>query len=602
MNEQFSTSIQAQDNNHEFFKAASFSPDGTRILSYSSNSVVSIFSLPDSQPIFDQDYNWVPNFTIREPDIIHEAIWSPQSDKFISICRNNPIHSWDLKTGRLLASYLAFSNLEEMDTIYSGCFSRDGSLIYGGGDTSIRVYDSSRPGREIEFTKTYEKQIGGQKGAIFSLCVNPQKNSMLATGCLDGTVGIYNLHGNYLPIIKSVDIPSITSDNTNIEQSYGLPISFGSNKDKKEQYSDIRDEYQRGPRRRDKQNGMTCETLFAGHFKKRKDKKQQINTNQILNIQDQDQTTSIAQQTKEAHKQTESKQNKQNKPQQRKPSGVTQVLFSPCGNYLFSGGRRNNSICCWDIRNIQSAKCLFSINRACYTNQKVLFDISPDGRLLVAGDQNKEIRIYELFTESNQVRNYVNFASSIPQIEQNDQKIETLLRITETQQSSSEQIQPIIFQPHSELITSLKMDNVVNSVSFHPTLPLISATTGQMRFGLPFLQKKKRKREDISDDQLSNSSSNEIVEETKGEKRIREDEQIIQDIPLLITSKESQLITSGIELQIHNQEKINESETHIHKDINTQDGMKLQEKSQLSIFSFQDLFHQTEQEDKQIKL
>lgn len=57
---------------------------------------------------------------------------------------------------------------------------------------------------------------------------------MLATGCLDGTVGIYNLHGNYLPIIKSVDIPSITSDNTNIEQSYGLPISFGSNKDKKE--------------------------------------------------------------------------------------------------------------------------------------------------------------------------------------------------------------------------------------------------------------------------------------------------------------------------------------------------------------------------------
>ncbi|CAG8512173.1 15438_t:CDS:10 [Dentiscutata erythropus] len=65
--------------------------------------------------------------------------------------------------------------------------------------------------------------------------------------------------------------------------------------------------------------------------------------------------------------------------------GVTQVQFSPDGHYLFSTSRRNNSICCWDIRN--SGEVLYRLQRQGDTNQRLSFDIDHYGRFLTTGDQ-----------------------------------------------------------------------------------------------------------------------------------------------------------------------------------------------------------------------
>ncbi|CAG8718876.1 23691_t:CDS:10, partial [Cetraspora pellucida] len=70
------------------------------------------------------------------------------------------------------------------------------------------------------------------------------------------------------------------------------------------------------------------------------------------------------------------------------------VQFSPSGHYLFSTSRRNNSICCWDIRN--SGEILYRLQRRGDTNQKLSFDIDYSGKFLITGDQEGNIITYDL--------------------------------------------------------------------------------------------------------------------------------------------------------------------------------------------------------------
>jgi len=76
--------------------------------------------------------------------------------------------------------------------------------------------------------------------------------------------------------------------------------------------------------------------------------------------------------------------------------GVTQVLWSKCGNFLFSGGRRDNFIHCWDIRN--TSRTIFKMARNCITNQKMFFDVHPSGQWLISGTQDGDSVVYELST------------------------------------------------------------------------------------------------------------------------------------------------------------------------------------------------------------
>ncbi|KAH7820293.1 putative telomerase Cajal body protein 1 [Monocercomonoides exilis] len=127
-------------------------------------------------------------------------------------------------------------------------------------------------------------------------------------------------------------------------------------------------------------------------------------------------------------------------PRPRRRCGVTKVQFSPLGNTLVSGARRNELLCCWDIRN--TGKRLFTMKRECHTNQRVGFDFTRDGKYVVSGGQNGKVSFFDA----------VNDGKCVLEIQQEDS---------------------------------------VNDVSVHPTLPLLATTTGQHRFGIPFLEKLK---------------------------------------------------------------------------------------------------------------
>lgn len=77
--------------------------------------------------------------------------------------------------------------------------------------------------------------------------------------------------------------------------------------------------------------------------------------------------------------------------------GVTHVQFSKDGNYLYTGGRKDPYIICWDIRN--TVDIVYKLYRSSEsTNQRIQFDIEPSGRHLGTGGQDGLVHIYDLQT------------------------------------------------------------------------------------------------------------------------------------------------------------------------------------------------------------
>ncbi|OMO76544.1 hypothetical protein CCACVL1_15573 [Corchorus capsularis] len=115
--------------------------------------------------------------------------------------------------------------------------------------------------------------------------------------------------------------------------------------------------------------------------------------------------------------------------------GVTHVQFSKDGNYLYTGGRKDPYIMCWDIR--KAVEVVYKLYRSSEsTNQRIAFDIESSGQYLGTGGQDGLIHIYDLQT-GQWVYNFQAAADT------------------------------------------------VNGISFHPFLPMATTSSGHRRFQLP---------------------------------------------------------------------------------------------------------------------
>ena len=72
--------------------------------------------------------------------------------------------------------------------------------------------------------------------------------------------------------------------------------------------------------------------------------------------------------------------------------GLTQVTFSDDGGLLLTGGRKDNEIICWDLR--QPGQVLWTVNRVVDTNQTISFSLR--GQLLVSANTDGSVRAWDV--------------------------------------------------------------------------------------------------------------------------------------------------------------------------------------------------------------
>nr|CAG4645552.1 EOG090X06W9 [Lynceus sp. MCZ IZ 141354] len=125
--------------------------------------------------------------------------------------------------------------------------------------------------------------------------------------------------------------------------------------------------------------------------------------------------------------------------------GVTHLKFSPDGTKLYSGGRKDPEILCWDLRS--PGKILYNFQREVATNQRIYFDLDPSGSFLVSGSTSGNVRIWDSLNGDE---------------------------ISEPEECV--QVQGASWNLHSDC---------VNGISLHSWLPILASTSGQRHFAEP---------------------------------------------------------------------------------------------------------------------
>ncbi|XP_059728651.1 telomerase Cajal body protein 1 isoform X4 [Haemorhous mexicanus] len=129
----------------------------------------------------------------------------------------------------------------------------------------------------------------------------------------------------------------------------------------------------------------------------------------------------------------------------RLPAAPTHLRFSPCGTYLYAGGRKDRHILCWDLR--VPERPLLALPRRVATNQRVTFDLDPSGRFLVSGDTDGFVTVWDTLAP--------------PPGQGDPPELPPLLRFR-------------------------ALRDCVNGASLHPGLPLLATASGQRLFPAPW--------------------------------------------------------------------------------------------------------------------
>jgi WD40 repeat protein/CHAT domain-containing protein len=167
----------------DYFRSASFSPDGKLIIMVSDTSVW----------LWDTSGQRVSNL-INLPYSVRSASFTPDGKRIVTTSPN-AVRLWDT-SGKLIAELTSHQN-RFFDTITS--LSPDGKLIFVASENGIaRIWDTS--GNLVTEIKGHRGRIGN---ASFSA-----DGKLLVTAGVDGTARMWNLSGKQLAIMSLTAPPS----------------------------------------------------------------------------------------------------------------------------------------------------------------------------------------------------------------------------------------------------------------------------------------------------------------------------------------------------------------------------------------------------------
>ncbi|XP_054028833.1 telomerase Cajal body protein 1 [Dryobates pubescens] len=147
----------------------------------------------------------------------------------------------------------------------------------------------------------------------------------------------------------------------------------------------------------------------------------------------------------------------------RLPASPTHLRFSPDGNLLYAGGRKevgrvwtrslspwprpqDTHIRCWDLR--RPERPLLAMERKVTTNQRLTFDLDPSGRFLLAGDTEGFLSLWDTLSPPG---------------------------------PGDPPLLPPTFRFRA-------LHDCLNGTSLHPGLPLLATASGQRLFPTPWAE------------------------------------------------------------------------------------------------------------------
>ncbi|XP_076095869.1 telomerase Cajal body protein 1-like [Mytilus galloprovincialis] len=177
-----------------YFRGCKWSPDGKCLLTNSNDNKLRVYHYPTA----NTQSELKSSVTVKETDTVYDFCWyrkmsleDPDTCCFLTICRDGPVHMWDMANGHLKCTYRPYNHLDEIATAHSLALSLDGGKLYTGFNRMIRVFDVSRPGRHCIQRPTFVKHQG-QPGIISCIAASPQGGGVYAAGSYARAIALYH--------------------------------------------------------------------------------------------------------------------------------------------------------------------------------------------------------------------------------------------------------------------------------------------------------------------------------------------------------------------------------------------------------------------------
>ncbi|KAL4902972.1 hypothetical protein BDW74DRAFT_169229 [Aspergillus multicolor] len=199
----------------EYFKSAQWSPDGTTILTDSSDHHLRTYIVPQDlleerqSPHCLSPYSVLPSGEPTYASAFYPffSLQEPSSALLLSSVRDHPIRLASALAPTLLASYSLVNPMTEA-FITPHCIlyppALGGTRFITGSDSLICLFDVSRPGNEGPVTwmptipSKRKQMVGGgigMKGIVSALALSPNEGGILAAGTFSRNIGLYDSNG-----------------------------------------------------------------------------------------------------------------------------------------------------------------------------------------------------------------------------------------------------------------------------------------------------------------------------------------------------------------------------------------------------------------------
>ncbi|XP_055380391.1 telomerase Cajal body protein 1 homolog isoform X2 [Condylostylus longicornis] len=220
-----------------YLRGCLWSPDGTCVLTAINGEGMQVFELPSDLyqtnvvSKSERELNdLAPAVIVPESGTVYDYNWFPQMNSndpstccWIASRQHEPIHMWDAFTGELRGTYRGYDQFDEVETSISCIFSPTGEYIIGGYKKSLKVFQTSIPGRDYIEIKS--------KNAVSALSMHYNHPDMIVSGSWNSTINIYDIRATNLGCLTT--IPGHSGGVTLLKvDSSGQRLFSGARKDK----------------------------------------------------------------------------------------------------------------------------------------------------------------------------------------------------------------------------------------------------------------------------------------------------------------------------------------------------------------------------------